>query len=432
MKRATVCIAAVLFGASAAFSQVMPYAGVENNVWTGFGKPLSGGTRWYGIIDCLQARVDVFQFTIEGMVNWGLPARVGGNDFKFALAEENPLFYSMYNGGESYLSGEYNGWNGASFRQDPYYVNFLWHPLKGLDVGVGTKLNWTVGRAPASGSWYWEPDAHVSQGGFSTAYDDRIRQEGRWYEVDAPGSADVVGFVHYANKYARDAIGARYAYAGDDFRFQAGAAIPDMTELSENFALNLGAEFGFKGFSIATAWEGLFQQDGNLYVGASFGVKSFLFDVWFAWDSIDTKKDNDDMAWGTGLAMTFGFPKIGLTIRPEGGINWFEHPDYTPAGYVGGLVRWDFAKRMSLQAWVSYAIGSKDRKWDDNSATKDWIGGHIFDIRPEFTFNVTERHSLSAYVDIQNRVAFDKESRTCFSTGVFWTYRIGMSDIGRK
>ena len=89
---------------------------------------------------------------------------------------------------------------------------------------------------------------------------------------------------------------------------------------------------------------------------------------------------------------------------------------------------------MILQAWTSFAVGSKDKDWDDNDATEDWNGGHIFDIRPEFTFSLNKNHALSAYIDIESRKAFDGKIRDCWTTGLFWTYKMytGKLTVAKK
>lgn len=536
MKKLLMSVSALVFAASLSFGQVMQEAGVENNLFTGFGSPLYGDPLYYGFIDTLQARVDVNQFTIEGMLNWGalaewsedeiysIPgtplkyhANEGGHVDSFTFkntprsalgyllgyydtpdahynvnfyATKNPLknglaVNSLIDSGVleasiassnlpdfkkneflknidstkkelirklnldfpvSYL---YNGYKNGQTQTDDYYVNFLWHPdkVKGLDVGLGTKLNWQVGPAPRFGSWLWEPDAHVRQGGFSTSYDDRHGSVGEYQFVpDAPGSADVVGFVPYANKYAKKAIGVRYNRKFDNgTTLQVGGAIPDGTN-TDHFRSNFGVALGLEHVALAFAYEGLFQRDGNAYAGASFMVKQFAFDVYGAWDGIDFHSD-DDMSFSTGVAMTINIEKAGITIRPEGTLNWFENSNYTPAWYTGGLFQWDINEKFSLLAWSSFAVGSKDKRWDDYLAytyykvddttvlpleKKHLDTGHIFDIRPEFVFHINERHTLSGYYDYENRVAFDGTSRDCWSTGIYWTYKVGITKASAK
>ena len=429
MKKLLIGAVAAGFFISGAVAQVLPVSGVQNTLWSGGGKPMSGGGKYYGFIDTLQARVDVGRFTVEGMLNWGALCLWDTDDdfdmFKFENTSFNALERHYYNEDCDSASGEpYNGVKSQT-AQDSYYVNFLWHPFDNFDVGVGTKLDWKVGPAPTYGAHVWEADAHLRQGGFSTSFDDRSGNAYDKFRPDEPGTADVVGFIHYANAYAKKAIGVRYNYQGK-FGIQAGAALANGAD-TDGPIMNLGVALQpVNWLLIATAYEGLFQQYGNFYAGVTLGAKSFILDAYFACDGINTKDDDDgnEIAVGTGAAVTFAFSKIGLTIRPEAGINFFEDSDWTPAWYAGGLVKFDINERMALQAWTSFAVGSKDREWADDNTKDDWIGGRIFNIRPEFTFNLNKNHALSAYVNIENRVSFDKESRTFWTTGVFWTYKL--------
>ena len=447
MKKFLTGIAAFAIGSSL-FAQVMSEAGVENNLWTGFGKGVIGDPKFYGVENCLQARVDINSFTIEGMVNWGAVAYYDGNDdldfFVFENNEGNALrfHYAGEGGDDEGRAGSDTDFFKASLatgktydnrillsavRQDPYYVNFLWHPLQNFDFGMGTKLNWQVGPAPRFGSWLWEADAHVRQGGFSTSFDDRDGSRGNMYTPDRPGTADVVGFVHYANKYAKKAIGARFFYdSKDSFNLQIGAAIPNGAT-TDNPVCNVGFYIGFDKFSVSAAFEGLFQQYGNFYTGVTVGAEEFNLEAWFAADNLKTSKDDykaRESAFGTGAAVTFWFKKAGITLRPEGGINWFEDSDWTPAWYVGANFAWNIADRMVLSAWGSWAVGSMDKDWKDYKETEDWDGGHVLNIRPEFSLLINKNHSISAYLNLEQRTAFDGKSRDCWSTGAYWTYKL--------
>ena len=59
-------------------SQVLKQQSFENIVWTGLGLPSAEhgsdnrpSFRWAGIIDTVQARVDIWKFTMDGMLSWG-------------------------------------------------------------------------------------------------------------------------------------------------------------------------------------------------------------------------------------------------------------------------------------------------------------------------------------------------------------------------
>ena len=442
----------ILLGISCAFllgfsasAQVMSHSGIKNTVWTGFGNPFYGDFVYHGVIDTIQARVDVGQFTLEGMINWGAIANMTDNgnldNFTFTITGKNPFYYH-YNydnvdNGNTNSKGYYynNAINVNSFAIDPYYVNFLWHPFKNFDVGLGTKLNWKVGPAPGHGEWLWEDEAHVSQGGFSTAYNDiLLSKDNIKFNYDIPGTQDVVGFVHYANKYAKTAIGARYYLETDTFNVQFGAAIPNGVN-TDNMLINTGAQFGFKKFNLAVAYEGLFQKDGNFYAGASFGVSQFYFDVYTAIDSIDFDNDDvHDMSYSIGAAMTINIDKARVLIRPEGSFNWFEEGNYTPAWYAGVTVNWGILKNLYLKGYTSFAAGSMDKRWKDSSDAdvRNYTGGFIYDVRPLIEFKLSDAHSFSAYVDLEWRTAFDGTVRNCWSTGAFWTYDFNASSKRKK
>ena len=444
MKKILVAATAALFALTTASAQVMQNPGVENTVFSGFGSPLIGDPVYYGLLDTIQARIDVGKFTVEGMLNWGLLANTDNegdlDNFTFKHTDRNALGYHYgYAAGDDLKDGDgkkvaYNGYVSGQTLTDDYYINFLWHPFSNFDVGMGTKLNWKVGPAPRYGSWLWEYGAHVRQGGFSTKYDDRHGSVGEYqFTPDAPGSADVVGFVPYANRFAKKAIGVRYLYEGD-FTVQFGAAIPDGTN-TDNFRTNLGAQFQFEYFGLSLAYEGFFQKDGNFYAGATFGVKQFYFDVYFAWDSIDNDNGDDDvkdMSYSTGATMTINFEKIGITLKPESTFNWFENSDYTPAWYAGCTLLWELNEKFTVDVYSSFAIGSKNKNWDDYEYSKDWSTGNIFTIRPDLTFYLNKNHSFSAYVNSEHRESFDGKSRWCWSTGGYWTYKLNTGKTTKR
>lgn len=398
-------------------AQVLPSTGVQNNLWTAFGSSVDGKTRFYGFIDTLQARVDIKQFTIEGMLNWGAIANWGNdslNSFTFANTNLSPLAVHYYG-----IQNE----NGAVIPvyQDPSYVNFLWKPFDYLQVGIGTKLNWMIGPAPTNGATLWEPSAHVCQGGLRGT-----STEGLTYAV--PGSADVVGFVPYGNVYAKRAFGTRFFYEGSDVDFQLGIAIPDGVNSSGPEA-NIGGQIAFGKFAISASYIGLFQKDGNFYAGVTMGASDFTIDGYFAWNSIDSDTGNNarkDMSYSFGAAILFKFPKVSMSLRPEASINWFEDTDYTPAWYIGATYKWDIADAMTLSAYSSFAVGSADLKWKESSieAVRAYTGGNVFTIRPEFTFHFTKRHSVTGFINIESRVSYDNIARGLWSSGAFWTYKL--------
>lgn len=445
MKKLLMTAVAAVFAVSASFAQVLPSQQMKNTAWSGFGAPVEGDPMFYGFTNTFQARFDRGNFTIEGMLNWSFLANYGDkgdvDNFIFGTSNNNPL--SLKYGTRDFTSkagentpatealGYDNRANVSNTYQDSYYVNFVWHPSKNFDFGVGTKLNWQVGPAPRYGSWLWENDAHVRQGGFSTAYDDRAGVRTRTssesvgsykYTVDRPGSADVVGFVPYANKYAKRALGVRYiSESKNGSKFQIGAAIPNGFD-TDDPAVNFGLQFGlFNWLTVSGAIEGAFDDQANFYSGATIGADHFILDLYFAADSLFTK-DDDDEAYGTGAAITFTIPNTKISVRPELGVNFFENDNYDFAWYTGGTLQFALNKDVGFKVWGSFAQGSKDKTWKDSSATKDWDGGQIFNIRPQLTLDYSKNTTFSVYADFEHRNAFDGKSRKCWSSGVFMTY----------
>ncbi len=447
MKKIALAISAFVMTLSLAGAQVLDKPQMKNTVWSGFGAPIDGDAMFYGFTDTFQARFDINTFTIEGMLNWSFLANYNNegdvDNFVFGTSNLNPLSLKYGTRGGSYHAGDntlstaakalnYNNQaNVSNTVQDSYYVNFIWHPAPNFDFGVGTKLNWQVGPAPRYGSWLWESDAHIRQGGFSTAYDDRAgaraatssEHTGSYkFNVDKPGSADVVGFIPYANKYAKRALGIRYfTETKNGVTFQLGAAIPNGFN-TDDPAANFGIEFGpVRWLTLSAALEGAFDDKANFYSGATIGADNFVLDMYCAADSLFTDDENDQ-AYGTGAAITFTIPNTKITVRPELGVNIFENDDYDFAWYTGGSLSFEITNEVGFNLWSSFAQGSKNKKWDDSKITKDWDGGHIFNIRPQVTFKYSRNTSFAAYTDLEQRKAFDGETRNCWSGGVFMTY----------
>ena len=130
-----VLVLVMAFSVMALSAQVMGSNGVKNTVWSGFGTPDSDNqdVNWYGITDTLQARVDIAQFTMEGMINWGLLTSFDGGTRVFEYTPKT-AFYAANRSSQS-VSDVID-----DAITDAYYVNFLWHPIKGLDLGAGTRL----------------------------------------------------------------------------------------------------------------------------------------------------------------------------------------------------------------------------------------------------------------------------------------------------
>ena len=452
MKKILTVFSALVLGTAALSAQVLDKAQIKNTTWTGFGAPIDGNAMFYGFTDTLQCRFDKKKFTVEGMLNWGFLANYDndGNVDNFVLGTSNLNPLSLKYGtrrnsgtitsyaGDNTISAAKtadvasktgvtlnNQANVSNTVQDSYYVNFLWHPASNIDVGFGTKLNWQVGPAPRYGNWLWEADAHVRQGGFSTAYDDRagtvIQTSSEYagsykFNVDKPGSADVVGFIPYANKYAKRAIGVRY----NDSNLQIGAALPNGFN-TDDPAVNLGFKLApVDWLSVSAALEGAFEEKANFYTGATLGRSNFILDMYFAADSLFSD-DDDDEAYGTGAAISFTIPDTKINLRPELGVNFFENSHYDFAWYTGASLSFAINKTLGFSVWGSFAQGSKDDRWDDYDVSKDWNGGHIVNFRPQLSIEYSKTTSFSVYADFEQRTAFDGENRKCWSSGVFVT-----------
>ena len=209
MKKLLVLFNVFLLGSSILFAQVLSSTGVKNTLSTSFGLPYANtdvsdrDVRFFGLLETLQIRYDVGKFTAEGMLNWGAlanwSAEDGGDAFTFAHTGITPFYYT-----NNHTAG--GGW-WTKPTIDGYYVNFIFHPTKNIDLGMGTRLNWVIGPAPSSLDDYWGYKAHLVQGGLKDA---------------APGNADVAGYTYYANCYTsyyqtntKAALAARFRY--EDF-----------------------------------------------------------------------------------------------------------------------------------------------------------------------------------------------------------------------
>lgn len=414
MKKLISFCAVFITAATLLTAQVLPATGVRNTLSTTMGVPVGpvgsdrDGFHWYGFTDALQARVDVGPFTLEGMLNWGaltnFKATVNGhwNDGIFypdtgvklvgltlVNTEQTPFYYT-------------NGWaagsNKTSGNAESYYVNFLWHPIKEMDVGMGTRLNWVIGPAPAYGDFLWGPLCHIVQGGLKDG---------------TPGSVDVAGYAKYFNCYARKAIGVRYI----NKVVEIGASIPSGAT-TDSFLTDLGVKITPANWiSISAAFEGIWNGASNLYTGVSMAFnKDFSLDAYLAIDNISSDTTTGIVA--TGCAAFFRIPKTQLTLRPEVGINFFENKDYTPAVYTGARIQF-VTGAWTFGGWSSLAWGSSNKNWDAEKMN----GGFILDIRPDVTYQINKRHSISAMFDYQNRTNCEKKTYDTWATSAYWSYK---------
>lgn len=406
MKKITAFFISFILFTGVLSSQVLKSSGVQSTLWTGFGAPYDSVKndnrskfRFYGLIETLQARIDIGKFTVEGMLNWGALTEWDGKSFAhftFANTRQNPFWYTNHNNqGGWWTNGEIDG----------YYVNFLFHPFEGFDVGMGTRLEWKIGPAPSSLGNLWEPYAHIIQGGLKDA---------------EPGQADVAGYSYYANTYSgwyngntKASLGLRYRL--DDF-MEIGITIPSGVTTSSPVFNAAFMIHPFDIFTASIAYEGILQGSGNFYTALSLFLSNFTLDAYLAINKIGGQKN--DSRIGTGAAVTWDIPKISMVIRPEVGLTFWENDNYTPAIYFGGRLDYTLSNKFVLGAWTSFAWGAKNKKWEN-----DWVGGFVFDIRPDFTFILNKNHSISAFFDYQNRTRYDRVVCDTWALGFYWTYK---------
>lgn len=408
----------------ASFAQVLEKAGVQNSLWTGMGVPSGtpnsserAGFRWYGLIDTIQARVDVANFTIDGMLAWGALTQWTHNsidEFTFVNTSAKPEHFLHQATAKvaADINRRSNGYNKGdnSFGNDSYYLNFLWHPFDGFDVGLGTRLEWDVGPAPSYGDYAWEYRAHVHQGDL---------RDGN------PGSVPVAGFLKYANTYAQKALSVRYKYKDI---IEAGIALPSGFNTGSPMT-NVGIEFTpIKPLTFAFAYEALFIRDSNMYTGATirFG-QGFILDAYLAFNGIGNGYSKNGK-WGTGAAFAIGFPSINLYIRPEAAFTFYSNSDYTMAFFTGGKVNFDFAERCHLGCWISFAWGADNKQWYEDTnpmynVTKDYFGGFIFNIRPEFAFDINKNHTIAVTTEFESLTDYKRDVVDAMLFGFYWRFK---------
>ncbi len=410
MKKIILGIAVSLLLISSVSAQVLKKMGVNNTLWSGAGLPTGkcGDSdrpdfRWVGLIDTFQARADIKQFTVDGMLAWGALTNWTKDHVEdFTIVNTDLQQFRFMN---------------EHVYSNSYYLNFLVHPFEGFDAGFGTKLSWSVGPSPSKDGQAWDYTAHVIQGDFATGSDNRGM---------LPAKNVVAGYVRYANNYASKAIGVRYKYKDI---FHIGAAIPDGFN-TDRPAANFGGSVQPVDFLlIAAAYEGAFIDNGNVYTGATIKLSdSFIIDGYFAYDGIGQKAESPNVIWGTGGGVYIKFEKINLAIRPEAGFSAYRHGDYTNAFYTGGRVQWDITKELHLGCWASGAWGAEYTKWHDKDywdyeRTKNWTGGFIFNIRPDIAFDINEKHTIAVTTEYESIIYPDSTSRDKMLVGFFWRYK---------
>lgn len=395
-------------------AQVMNNNGVRNTLWAGFGSPDTDDKNitFYGFTDTLQARVDIGMFTLEGMINWGLFTDFDCNGSRSFEYTQKTAFYAANR------CSDFCSTSITDSLTDKYYVNFLWHPFKGFDVGAGSRLDWKVGPAPVCGDFYWGKDAHIKEGGLKDAF---------------PGNTDVAGFVYYPNIYAKEALGVRYTF---DNLFQIGFVIPSGATTG-GFTFNVGARLQpMDLFAVSFAYEGACATQGNLYAGLElYPSKNITINGYYAMDNVGNNYYGG--VNGFGLSAIFGVKGTGLSIAPEFGMTFYENQDYSNAMYFGSNFDFALTKQINLSCWLSFAFGAEHKYWKESNAviraehglnaltyaiTRDWQGGNVFDIRPKIDITLNSNNNIAFYADYQQRTTYNNNSYGCWAGGMYWTY----------
>ena len=395
MKKIMSLVLATAVLATGMFAQVMKSTGLKNTLSTGFGRPYyaadadhSGMVNFNGFLDTFQVHYNVYNFTVESGLSWGM---------------------SYHNENDDYVQ----------FGCQDYYVNFFAHPVEGLDIGAGTRLNWKVGKAPDAGTM-WMPRPHTVQGGLGTGN---------------PRSNSVVGKAFYANQYSSQdwendaAIGIRYAYKD---LFQLGLTIPNNVK-SNSFNFNAALQVNpIDMLSMSVAYNGIGRSYGDLYVGSSLYFKNLSLDLYFAANfkpksyGVINNKPTDNInnnLIGWGVASTISVPKFGMTFRPEVGFTDYMNPDYTFAWYIGNRFDVTFADAFNFGFWFSFANGAKNKSWGPDSATKNVDGGQIVSVSPDITWKINDRHSLSLAYNYFNVSYPNNAAKDGWNFDISWTYR---------
>ncbi|MDE5580141.1 MAG: hypothetical protein K2I95_01805 [Treponemataceae bacterium] len=419
MKKFLIAIAAGAILLSSASAQILKERSVQNTLYTGFGLPYEDDNddghdsfKWFGLLDTLQVRLDWEWFTIDGGLSWGLPLYDWhGSGIRFENTHETQFAFL----------GEQRGGKAETACKDGYkhYVNFVVRPFNGFEAGVGTHLDWSVGPSPQTGGFPWMPISHVLQGDLSIESDPK--------ESNAPVENEVRGKFDYAYKWADAAIAARYTIGFDKAKnhyLQLGVAIPDATT-SGHFFINAAAELKpIDLLTVAVAYKHADSANGggDFYTGLKLDfTRNFNIEAWFGLDGIGLKKSGDvdgHKMWGTGAAVYIKFGKLPLWIKPEVGFSDYLYSDYTAALYTGGRIQWDITKALHLGAWTSFAWGAKidDPSWDDYNR------GFIWNIRPDFTFDINQHHSISAVFEYETTHYPNDNRYNRFCFGFYWKY----------
>ncbi|WP_428770980.1 hypothetical protein V1L52_03805 [Treponema sp. HNW] len=350
MKKITL-LCMLLIGAAVLLSAQAQAPGFSNTVHASFGQPPAEKNpkiRFFGFTDYFTGNITVGKLIFAGDIAWRLQPSSRG--IKTEFIDTN--------------------------------VNVVIQPMKELDIGLGTNLNWTVGPGPSSGP-RWSAYNRAYYGGINT--DNGISFSG---DPDYP-----LGGFRVINHYAQKAFAVRYTY--EKF-LEAGFSLPVLHDVN-----NFNAGLGIKGnindkFSIGFAYNGPFNAGENyLYLGASTtAVKGFTIGAYWNMRT-DTSTTVKDGAQTIGAVLDFEVK--GFRIKPEGAITFRSDTDWAPAGYLSVDAYMSFTKEILGGINASLGIGSDLVKNDPGNTQK---AGARLDIAPYVVWNINKKHVFSAGVHL--------------------------------
>ena len=133
-------------------------------------------------------------------------------------------------------------------------------------------------------------------------------------------------------------------------------------------------------------------------------------------------------SWGTGAGLLINFSSVGLSLRPEVGFTWYGNSDYTMATYTGAKLNFDFNGKCHLGCWASLAWGAENSQWHNSNnidypKTKDYTGGFIFNIRPEFSYDLDSNNTLAVTTEFQALTNYKNEQIDSTLIGIYWRYK---------
>lgn len=262
-------------------------------------------------------------------------------------------------------------------------LNVVITPIKNLDIGLGTNLDWTVGPGPSSGpAW----------SAYNMPYYGGLNLKNAPEKVSSDRDYPTGGFK-VINYYAQKAFAVRYKYKNI---LEAGVSLPSLKD-TDNFNAGLGIKANVKDkFTIGFAYNGPFNAGENyLYLGTHISaVKNFIIDAY--WNMLtDSGTTQHDGANTVGGAIAFTVRKF--YIKPEFAVTLWSDTDWAPAFYAAVNSHIYFSKEIRGGLKASWGLGSDLVKNDpDNKIT----AGARLDLNPHIVWFIDKKNVFSAGVHI--------------------------------